>query len=70
MKRIENYDGSVTYRIEGRGIRVQETISESMLKTLKSMPRLSYQKETWYEDKIFMRLLLEWNDLLQNTNNR
>lgn len=70
MKKIENYDGSVIYRIEDRGIRVQETISESMLRTLKSMPRLSYQEENWYEDKIFMQLLLEWNDLLRNTNNR
>lgn len=69
MKRIENFDGSITYIIEDRGIKVQETIQESMLRTLKSMPRLSYQKENWYEDKILMTLMIKWNDLLRNTNN-
>ena len=70
MKRIENFDGSITYRIEDRGIRVQETISKPMLKALKSMPRLSYQKENWYEDKILVTLMIKWSDLLRNTNNR
>lgn len=69
MKKIENFDGSITYTIEDRGIEVQETIQESMLRTLKSMPRLSYQKENWYEDKILMTLMIKWNDLLRNTNN-
>lgn len=70
MKRIENFDGSITYRIEDRGIGVQETISEPMLKTLKSMPHLNYQKENWYEDRILVTLMIKWNDLLRNTNNR
>lgn len=70
MKRIENFDGSVTYRIEYRGIGVQETISEPMLKALKSMPRLNYQKENWYEDSILMTLIIKWNELSQNTNNQ
>lgn len=69
MKRIENFDGSVTYRIEDRGVGVQETISEPMLKALKSMPRLNYQKENWYEDRILMTLMIKWNDLLRNTDN-
>lgn len=68
MIKIENFDGSVTYRIEGIG--VQETISEHTLNTLKRMPRTSNMSEYWYEDKIFMRLVLEWNDLLRNTNNQ
>lgn len=45
MKRIENFDGSITYQIYYQGIGVQKTISESMLKTLKNMPRTSKMSE-------------------------
>lgn len=61
MKKINNPDGSVTYRIEDRG--VQETISENMLNTLKRMPRTMGIPENWYEARIAMNLILKWNEL-------
>lgn len=62
MKKINNPNGSVTYRIEDRG--VQETISENMLNTLKKMPRTMGMPENWYEIKIATNLILKWNELL------
>lgn len=61
MKKINNPDGSVTYRIEDRGIGVQETISEN---TLKRMPRTMGMPENWYEIRIVTNLILKWNELL------
>lgn len=69
MKIVKNADGSVTYIINHMNIEVQETVSKDTLNTLKNMPRTKYQKENWYEDKIFIRLMLEWNEMLRNTNN-
>lgn len=62
MKKINNPDGSVTYRIEDIG--VQETISENMLNTLKRMPRTMGMPENWYETRIAMNLIFKWNELL------
>ena len=63
MKKINNPNGSVTYRIEDRGIGVQETISENMLNTLKRMPRTMGMPENWYEARIAINLIFKWNEL-------
>ena len=68
MKRIENFDGSITYQIYDQGIGIQRTISNSMLRTLKNMPRTSKMSENWYEYKIEEQLILKWNEILRNNN--
>ena len=59
MKKIENYDGSVTYRIEYGDIRVQQTLSKY---TLESFKRIF--KDNLYELKIHSDLLREYIRLL------
>ena len=56
MKKIENPDGTVTYRIEHNNIRVQQTISRCMLHHL--------SKYDWYELEIHSNLLREYIKLL------
>lgn len=68
MKKINNPNGSITYQIYNQGIGVQKTISDSMLKTLKNMPRTSKMSENWYEYRIEEQLILEWNEILRNNN--
>lgn len=64
MKKINNPNGSITYRIEDRrGIGVQETISENMLNTLKRMSRTMDMPENWYEARIAINLIFKWNEL-------
>lgn len=57
MKKIENPNGSVTYRIEYNDIRVQQTISRCMLQHLSKY-------NDWYEFKIHGDLLREYIKLL------
>ena len=59
MKKIENYDGSVTYRIEYNDIRVQQTISRCTLETFKKV-----FKDNLYELKIHSDLLRKYIELL------
>ena len=59
MKKIENYDGSVTYRIEYGDIRVQQTLSRYTLETFKKI-----FKDDLYELKIHSDLLRKYVELL------
>lgn len=59
MKKIENYDGSITYRIEHNDIRVQQTLSRHTLENFKRI-----FKDNWYELKIHNDLLREYIKLL------
>lgn len=57
MKKIENPNGSVTYRIWNDDVGVQQTISRCMLHNLSK-----YDK--WYELKIYNNLLRKYIELL------
>lgn len=59
MKKIENYDGSVTYRVEYDDIGVQQTLSRCTLETFKRI-----FKDNWYELKIHNDLLRKYIELL------
>lgn len=60
MKKIENSNGSITYRIEHNDIGVQQTISRCMLEIFKR----SSKDSNLYELQIYSNLLRKYIELL------
>lgn len=63
MTKIENPDGTITYRIRHKDVCVQETISRTMLEYIKESKKMD-----WFETKIHSDLLRCYIDLVNKKN--